>query len=156
LELDTRKRLVRFSKDNAKSYTRAVVAVQLQDVVTLKYSGYDIGVAAQMHGFVKAVSTYKLFMSAEIGSSIGFFRCVDVDSETRQERVKFFNGDFIIDSKQESELEDCWRSLLTVKEFRQAKAEMQELVTARANVERFLNIGGHTTERNATILSQQK
>ena len=32
------------------------------------------------------------------------------------------------------------------KEYRQAKAEMQELVTAKHNVERFLNTGGRTTE----------
>jgi len=31
------------------------------------------------------------------------------------------------------------------KEYRQAKSEMQELVTARANVEKFLNIGGRTS-----------
>jgi hypothetical protein len=48
------------------------------------------------------------------------------------------------------------------KEYRQAKAEMQELVTARTNVERFLNIGGHTTGRETerditpTEFTQQK
>ena len=34
------------------------------------------------------------------------------------------------------------------KEYRQAKTEMQELVTAKANVERFLNMGGHATGRD--------
>ena len=42
------------------------------------------------------------------------------------------------------------------KEYRQAKIEMQELVTAKVNVERFLNLGGHTPglETEKTQLQQ--
>ena len=60
-ELDTGKRLVRFSKSESDdvSYKFPVTAVQLSDMAKLTYSGFDIVHRSMMHGFVKAVSVYK-------------------------------------------------------------------------------------------------
>jgi len=89
-------------------------------MVSLKYAGYAVGSAAQLHGFVKEVSTYdEVFPLTEIGSTIGFYRYKEAPANAEQEQVKFFNGDIVIDPKLEPDLEACWRGLLLVAEFRQ-------------------------------------
>jgi len=111
-EMDTGKRVVRFSKSGYASEKLTVVTAQLQDMTKLRYMGFDIGSASQMHGFIKKMCMHKGIKPTSIGASTGF-------AKTKNNETVFFNGEYTADKNMPNDLTKCLNRLLEVRQFKQ-------------------------------------